>query len=102
MLHRMHDGVSLELNRAIAARLLSHPAWIQTALANLERWKRRDPCSPELECDRQWREILSRPPEQVAEVLTSETDNARWLRQSSPFTGVLTPREVLEIKRRWR
>lgn len=102
MLHRTHDRVSLELNRAIAARLPSHPHWIEIARANLERWQRRDPRSPELECDREWREMLSRPLGQIVEVLTSETDHARWLRQSSPFTGVLTPREVLDIKRRWR
>lgn len=43
-----------------------------------------------------WREILSRPFDDVLAFIVSDTERARELRQVSPFTGVLAPRE------RWR
>jgi len=42
---------------------------------------------------REWQRLLDGPVEVLIDVLTSPDESARVLRQSSPFAGVLTPRE---------
>lgn len=93
----------MELARAIAAGLERHPEWIELARENLDRWERRNADSPGLvRCYREWREMLEMPATDVRALLVEDSDNARRLRQNSPFAGALTPREVWEIKRRSR
>jgi hypothetical protein len=103
MNHLETNQVSLELARRIAAKLRRQPEVIDFARANLARWSRLNSTSPSLlRCYAEWREILSRPVDEICELLCSESDNAQRLRQNSPFAGVLTPAEVREIKSRFR
>lgn len=101
--HEVHDQVSLELARRVAAGLSKHPEWLEVARANLERWSRRNQDAPALlRCYKEWQQLLSRPVEEVIAVLTAENEEAQRLRQNSPFAGVLSPEEVWEIKSRLR
>ena len=43
-----------------------------------------------------WERVLERPLEEVCAVLTDPSEEARALRQSTPFAGILDPRT------RWR
>ena len=45
---------------------------------------------------RLWEALLTGPVERLREVLVAETEEARALRQSTPFAGAIEPRE------RWR
>jgi hypothetical protein len=45
---------------------------------------------------RLWQALLAGPVERLREVLVAETEEARALRQSTPFAGAIEPRE------RWR
>jgi hypothetical protein len=91
--HMRIEERSLALHAAIAERLLADPGLLETAKRNIARWVERD---GEIPPWNEWREILRRPLPEIIEVLVSPDENARRLRQSSPFCGLLTSRE------RWR
>src|SRR5262245_44469156 len=94
MSHQRVERRSLALHRAIAAKLRVQPQLLQIAHDNIERWSRKRPRSlPYLET---WREILTRPLPEVLELLQEDSARMTELRQSTPFAGVLDPRE------RWR
>ncbi len=101
--HRYQDRVSLEMARRIASGLADHPEWIEHARMNLRRWSELNADAPGLlRCYDEWRQILERPIADVRAVLLAENDEGQRLRQSSPFAGVLSPREVWAIKEHMR
>ena len=101
--HERTDEISLALGRRVALRLSRQPDLLQIARENLDRWARRNADVPSLlRCYAEWREILERPLEEICRLLNSDSEEARRLRQNSPFAGVLHPREVWELKRRCR
>jgi len=103
MNHFETDQVSLELGRRVAERMRRQPEVVAIAQANLLRWLRINASAPSLlRCYAEWRQILAQPVEEICDLLCSETEEARRLRQNSPFAGVLTPKEVWEIKSRFR
>jgi hypothetical protein len=103
MTHIEIDQASLEMGRQVAARLRARPELIEIARDNLARWSRQNAHSGSLlRCYAEWQEILSRPLDEVCDLLCAETDNGQRLRQNSPFVGLLSPEEVWEIKSRAR
>lgn len=103
MSHELLDEISLELGRRTAARLRQQPALLALARENLTRWSCLNANAPALlQCYAEWREILNRPVEEICSLLTAETEEARRLRQNSPFAGILSAREVWELKQRFR
>jgi hypothetical protein len=101
--HDYQDRVSLEIGRRIAAGLPEHPEWLDLARENLRRWRERNADAPSLlRCYAEWEQILQRPPNEIRDVLTAETDEGQRLRQNSPFAGALSPQTVWDIKRRMR
>ena len=91
---RLIEQRILAQHRIIAQRLLADPEpIIQSAANNLRRWSERygddeRPCWME-----QWRQLLTAPPTVIAHLLTARSEEANRLRSSSPFAGVLSPRE---------
>ncbi|MDB6122557.1 MAG: hypothetical protein JWQ71_1550 [Pedosphaera sp.] len=99
----MHDLVSLELARHIAAGLPQHPEWLAIACVNLERWSRLNASVPSLiRCYKEWQILLTQPVSEVCAALSAPTDEGQCLRQNSPFAGILSAKEVWEIKSRYR
>jgi len=99
MMHELQDAISLELARRAAARLRESPALLDVARANLSRWSRQNSGSPSLlRCYAEWQGILARPVDEICDLLCAETDDARRMRQNSPFAGILSPAQVWEIK----
>ena len=92
-----HDRIerrSLALHRAVAAKLRENPELVRIAQDNLDRWSaQRGASQPYLDV---WREILTRPLEEVLRLIEEDSPRMTELRQSTPFAGVLDPRE------RWR
>ena len=75
-------------------------AVIGKALSNLHAWMTREDDSSTSGVFQEWLDFLSRKsPREVADFIVSDTDEAARMRQSSPFAGVLSPREVWAIKR---
>src|SRR5579884_2696771 len=89
--------------RRIASGLPKHPEWLEIARTNLERWSRENKAAPSLvRCYREWQAILARPVTEICDVLVAETETGQRLRQNSPFAGVLSAKEVWEIKSHFR
>ena len=98
--HKLIDDISLELGRRTAARLRQQPRLLQLAHDNLTRWSQQNASVPTLlRCYAEWRGLLDQPLEEICALLTSESEDGQRLRQNSPFAGVLSAREVWEIKR---
>ena len=103
MRHELRDEISLELGRRVAALLRRHPDLLVVAHENLARWTRLNSKAPALlRCYREWEEILKRPLDEICNLLSSDDEESRRLRQNSPFAGVLSAREVWELKQRFR
>ena len=103
MSHEVLDQRSLELHRAIVDRLRENPQLFEVPRRNLERWLSRPNLSRSLErIYKGWLEILDiKTPQEIFSLLLADDEESRLLRQNTPFTGILTPREVQEIKNRF-
>lgn len=86
--HRTAERRSLALHRAIADRIRHDPSIVERAR---ERLSSRTSAYREA-----WLEILGRTPHEIAAALERDDEEMRALRQSTPFTFVVDPRE------RWR
>jgi hypothetical protein len=92
--HEWIDRRSLALHEAVADKLLAHPELIEVARENLRRWLARGPQPALIE----WRQLLDTLSlDELQRLLRSPDERAARLRQSSPFAGVLTPRERQSI-----
>ena len=101
--HEQTDEISLELGRRVAARLRGQPDLLRVARHNLDRWTRLNQNAPSLlRCYAEWRGILNRPLEEICDLLSADSEEARRLRQNSPFAGILSAAEVWELKRCFR
>ena len=99
MTHDLQDAISFELARRVVVRLRASPGLLDVAHDNVTRWSRQNADAPSLlRCYAEWRNILNRPLDEVCDLLCAETEEARRLRQNSPFAGVLPPAEVWSIK----
>ena len=89
--HERIDQRSIALHRAIAQKLLEKPEFLEVAQGNLERWMAGESRSkPYFES---WKRLLARPLAELIPLLTEDSEAMRAMRQTTPFTGVLTPRE---------
>jgi hypothetical protein len=96
--HRLAEERSIAYHRVIAARLLEDPRSLAAARARVGAWAAG--AGSELpRYVRGWQDALARSPAEIAALLTDPGERARELRQSTPFAGVLAPRERWEI---WR
>jgi len=87
------DEYSLALGAAVARRLVEDPAGVRAiGRRNLVRAREQHGESARHWIER-WRELLDGPEDALIDVLTSPDERARVLRQTSPFAGVLEPRE---------
>lgn len=91
---------SLWLHRAVAARVAIDP---ETALLlareNAHRFLKRGPSSGTERHLRRWLRLIDKGPEAVMEMLTSTSEVAREMRQSSPFAGVISEEERQAVLR---
>lgn len=88
--HEWIDRRSAALHAAVAAKIEATPGLIDIARANLSRWLAANPSH----ALREWELVLERSSvHELVEFLRSSTPRAVWLRQSSPFAGVLTREE---------
>lgn len=93
-LHDLAQKRSLAYHQAVARRLLDEPALIEQARERLAAWISEGGRAAPLA--RRWTEILDRPLPEVVAFLESDNDEARQLRQATPFAGFLSPQQ------RWR
>ncbi len=80
---------------AIAARLRASPELLGIAQDNLRRWSGSAGRSGAYLDG--WRELLALPLEKLLALIQEDSETMRAMRQSSPFAGVLRPKERWEI-----
>jgi hypothetical protein len=96
--HRLIDERSLAFHRRIAEKVGEDPSLLENARANLQRWLKT--CSPGVRLTLlEWQQVLQLPFETLLTFLVSTDERATRLRQSSPFSGILTEAERLAIIR---
>lgn len=83
--HREIDQRSLALARAVVGKIDEDVALLEKVRA----WAASQSAPPY----REWVEFLKRPWPEVREILLDPSEEGKRLRQSSPFVGILTPRE---------
>jgi hypothetical protein len=92
-LHRLAEERSLAYHRAVADLVRRDPRILERARERVHAWlsEGRVP-----HYAREWERVLARSLDSICEVLVADDEQARALRQSTPFAGALDPRE------RWR
>lgn len=75
-------------------------AWLERAKARLAEWRARGLIG--VGYLDEWAKLLDGPVEVLAARLVDDSESARALRQTTPFAGVLSPRERMDIHRRVR
>lgn len=94
--HRLLEARSLSMHCKIARKIDHKLELLEKPRQNLKRWSEAA-SGPLPEYIKEWQEILDQPWPDVAAFITSFSDEAVRLRQSSPFAGVLTPQERKQI-----
>ena len=96
---------SIALHRAIADRIRTNPRLMEKARENLQKYLDQfaQENRPLPKSFSEWQDILTnRSREAVLEFLVSSGETAGRLRQSSPFAGILTPKERWKIYEAYR
>ncbi|MBI5582294.1 MAG: hypothetical protein HY892_00570 [Deltaproteobacteria bacterium] len=92
--HQQIEERSILLHRAVANRISENPDFLDIARTNLRRWIEQGGARPYWA---EWEAKLAGPLDALLAFLVSPSEEARRLRQSSPFCGILTPRERWKI-----
>lgn len=89
--HTRRDDEKLRLHRAVARELLRDPERVLAiARTNLRRWRDRNTDAPYYE---EWEDLLhTLSVQELAALIVRDSEEARRLRQSTPFVDVV-PRE---------
>lgn len=98
--HELLDRKSLLRHRLIAQKLRENPALLERVQDNMRGWSETiSPSSrPYLDA---WRKLLDESLEAALAIASEDTEWATAMRQSSPFSGVLTEKEKLDFDRWW-
>jgi hypothetical protein len=101
--HELLDDRSLEMDRVIAEKIRANPKLVQIALSNIKRWLANpDYSDSNRQAILEWKRIIETTTvAALVTLLESSSEEASRLRQSSPFCGILTPRERQAIFRKY-
>lgn len=89
--HSRLDERSLALHQLVAQKVQAAPVLLDKARGNVRRWQDANG-NPSLALA-EWEQILNSPVNEVLTLLVERSERATRLRQSSPFTGILTEAE---------
>jgi hypothetical protein len=91
--HRTAELHSLAYHRLVAERL--NARLVDLARQRLERWREDGRIDPRW-ADK-WARLLAKPVPEIQKRISADSSQARELRQTSPFAGVLTTQERNEL-----
>ena len=97
--HERLDRRSLAMHRLIADKIRAEPKLFEIASQNIERWSRTPGRNVQLLAV--WSRLLEQGIPVALAVATEDSERARELRQSTPFAGVLSPKERWSFLRQW-
>jgi excisionase family DNA binding protein len=95
---------SLRLHQALLTQMLAEPnAVIAKARDNLNRWtSMHRPDGMTVRYFEQWRRVLDAGLDAIVDVVNSPSQEARELRQNSPFAGILPDETRLRVLRAFK
>ena len=99
--HQEIDQRSLALHRLVAERVRSDPALFEKARKTLARW-RESVCTASQPYLAEWEGLMNQGVEACLSLAVEDSQRAAALRQSSPFSGVLSNRERFAFLKQWR
>ena len=92
--HRIAEERSLALHRLVAERIAADPSLIERAVRRVEASRANGVLHPAYA--EEWLRLLRGPLDSLRSLLVEDSERARALRQTSPFSFVVSPPE------RWR
>lgn len=95
-----HDKRSLAMHVYMANKIRENPSLFEVVKNNLERWA-LVMSNGSLYYLNRWRDLAS-DMDKCLKTATEDSEDANSLRQSSPFAGVMTPKERSAFLREWR
>lgn len=99
--HRDIDERSLELHRLIAGKIRRNPALLEKVKATLARWKESVGPNSQPYLD-EWERLMRQGMGPCLAVAEERSERAAALRQSSPFTGILSASERFAFLKSWK
>ncbi|MDO9002312.1 MAG: hypothetical protein Q7V20_02520 [Aquabacterium sp.] len=98
--HQELDDRSLALHRLIADKIRHDPALFDKARATLDHWRQRvsirtQPCLDE------WAHLMDQGIDACLAVAVEDSERATALRQSSPFSGLLSNQDRFAFLKAW-
>jgi transcriptional regulator with XRE-family HTH domain len=98
---RREDRVTYELHRAIAKKLIDNPDVVRSVMpTNINKMRSRLHSPLAQRWLDEWQALEAAPVGQLIDTMLGTDNEAKELRQNSPFTGVLTQEERLEAIRK--
>lgn len=91
--HERLDARSLALHRLIADKIRQDVSLLEVARGNIARWQAESGQTGDPSSHAEWLVLIDGPVDQLLSVLEGQDQRATRLRQSTPFTGILTPAE---------
>ena len=101
---RTHDEIdqrSLALHRLVAERVMRDPSLFEKARGTLARW-RETVCGSSQPYLSEWEHLVKQAVAVCLSGAGEDSQRAAALRQSSPFSGVLSNRERFAFLKQWR
>lgn len=92
--HQQIEERSILLHQAVAQKIRANPDLLAIARDNLSRWVAQG--GPRAYWT-EWEILLDGPLEDLLTFIISPAEEARRMRQCSPFAGILPPRERWSI-----
>ena len=89
--HDRLDEIRRRMALAVAEKVDEDPTLLEVPRRNICRWA--ELWGYWMSAYAEWSEILERPWPEVRGLLIADDEDSRRLRQSTPFVGILTPRE---------
>lgn len=93
-LHRIGEERSIEMHAEIARRLRAEPGLLDSVRRRLDESLASGLMHPGYAA--RWKELIARPLDELCAALVDPSEEARALRQSTPFVG------ILDAPTRWR
>lgn len=94
--HDRLDEIRRRTHVAIATKIDADPALLDVPRRNIHRWAEHMGRMPSAYAE--WLETLDRPWPEIRHILVSPDENSVRMRQSTPFSGILSQRERLTIR----
>jgi hypothetical protein len=94
--HDRHEWIDFLKVQEVARRIVADPSMIADARRFVEKHMASDPHQRSYAL--MWRDLLNRPPAEIAAALTEDSARGRLLRETSPpFGKGFTSREVADL-----